>query len=165
MHVIEDTINELSDVNHNAPTETAPIDPETSIGVRGDIFHSSGHYPRSFLTANQPTCSSLTLESNSDDFNHNIPFESSKIDSAASIHLMRNGLQISKSPNPDPVLTSVHFDYSVDTSQECDITFYKDLDVLSLDESILVDELYTGIMRGFELQNDPDNFTNYFEVR
>ncbi|VDL18573.1 unnamed protein product [Hymenolepis diminuta] len=165
MRVIEDTITESSRVNHNAPTETAPINPETSIGVRGDIFHSGGHYPKPFLTTNQPTHSSRTLKSGNDDFNHNIPIESSQIDSAASIHLMRNERHISKYPNPDPVLTSVHFDYSVDTSQDCNITFYKDLDALSLDESILVDELYTGIMRDFELQNHPDNFTNDFEVR
>ncbi|KAM3173985.1 hypothetical protein ACTXT7_011455, partial [Hymenolepis weldensis] len=156
MHVIEDTINELFDVNHDGPTET-------SLGVRGDVFHSSGHYPKSGLTANQPTCSSQTLKNSNDDFDHNILIESSQINSGASIHLMRNGFQIIRYSNPDPVLTSVHFDYSVDLSQECDINFYKDLDVPSMDKSILVDELYTGIIRDFELQNDPENFTNNFE--
>ena len=154
MRVIGDASKAVANANHNAPTgtEAVPMNPNSSTGARGDVFHSSGHCTESGLKS-QFICSDQVLEGRLDDFDHNIPMESSQTGPEAGIHLMGDAFHSNEHADPDPVLTSIHLDCSTNASAECDSNFCNDPIILNEDDFPLVDELYAEIMRDNQLQD------------
>ena len=146
MRIIGDASKVVANANHNAPTgtEAVPMNPESSTGARRDVFHSSGHCTESGLKS-QFICSDQVFVGRLDDFDHNIPMESSQTGPEAGIHVMGGAFHSNVYADPDPVLTSIHLDCSTNASAECDSS--------SCNDPINVDELYAEIGRDNQLQD------------